>query len=339
MPAKRVIGIALAGTAVLVPAVACSSSGGGGAAPASQGAEPVASASASPTPPPEHPFTGQPVAGRRPVLAVKIENTSSGKPQLGLRSADLVFVEQVEGGLTRLMAVFSSKIPAKVGPVRSARISDLHLLPMFGKPALAYSGVQSKMVPLVQQASLYDVSDSAAPGAYFRQPGRVAPYNLFADTRKLLAKAPKATKARDIGLTFGDAPEGGTPKKSFTVKYPAATFTFTWAASQKRWLVTQDGKKDMAAEGGQLGAPTIVVQYAKTTRSQFHDFTGSYTPLIHTTGTGKAVVLRDGKAYKAEWSRSSEKEGATFTTEGGEPMNLSPGQVWIVLAAPKPVQP
>ncbi|MEU8270860.1 DUF3048 domain-containing protein [Sphaerisporangium sp. NPDC049002] len=331
------IGIALAGTAVLAPAVACSSSGG--ATPASGGAQPVGTAAATPSPPPEHPFTGQPVASRRPVLAVKIENTSSGKPQLGLRSADLVFVEQVEGGLTRLMAVFSSKIPEKVGPVRSARISDLHLLPMFGKPALAYSGVQTRMVPLVRAASLFDVSDSAAPGAYFRQPGRVAPYNLFADTKKLLAGAPKATKAKDIGLEFGDAPEGGTPKKSFSVKYPAANFTFTWSAAQKRWLVTQDGKKDMAAEGGQLGAPTIVIQYAKTTRSEFHDFTGSYTPLIQTTGTGKAVVLRDGKAYKAEWSRSSEKAGTMFTTEGGEPMTFSRGQVWIVLAAPKPVQP
>ncbi|GGK87227.1 hypothetical protein Sme01_48530 [Sphaerisporangium melleum] len=338
MPVKRVIGIALAGTAVLAPAVACSSSGGG-AKPASQGQQPAISPSASPEPPPEHPFTGQPVAARRPVLAVKIENTASGKPQLGLRSADVVYVEQVEGGLTRIMAVFSSKFPAKIGPVRSARISDLHLLPMFGKPALAYSGVQSKMIPLVQQASLYDVSDSAAPGAYFRQPGRVAPYNLFADTKKLLAKAPKATKARDIGFTFGDAPEGGTPRKSFSVRYPAARFTFTWSADQKRWLVAQDGKRDMAAEGGQLGAPTIVVQYAKTTRSEFHDFTGSYTPLIQSTGKGKAVVLRDGKAYQARWSRPDEKEGTEFTTESGEPMNFGRGQVWVVLAAPKPVQP
>ncbi|MFC4585117.1 DUF3048 domain-containing protein [Sphaerisporangium corydalis] len=337
MRVKRVIGIAVAGAAVLAPAVACSSSGG--AAPAAQGVDPVVTAAATPSAPPEHPFTGQPVASRKPVLAVKIENTSSGKPQLGLRSADLVFVEQVEGGLTRLMAVFSSKIPEKVGPVRSARISDLHLLPMFGRPALAYSGVQSKMVPLVREAPLYDVSDSARPSAYFRQPGRVAPYNLFADTRKLLGGASRASKAKDIGFTFGDAPAGGTVKKTFNVKYPAARFSFTWSADQKRWLIAQDGAKDMAAEGGQLGAPTIVVQYAKTTRSEFHDFTGSYTPLIQTTGTGKAVVLRDGRAYQAKWSRPSEKAGTKFTTAGGEPMTFSRGQVWIVLAAPKPVQP
>ncbi|MFC6084823.1 DUF3048 domain-containing protein [Sphaerisporangium aureirubrum] len=337
MHVKRMIGVAVAGTALLVPAVACSSSGGG--TPASQGESPAPGVSATPAPPPEHPFTGQPVATRRPVLAVKIENTAAGKPQLGLRSADVVYVEQVEGGLTRLMAVFSSKIPPKVGPVRSARISDLHLLPMFGKPALAYSGVQSKMIPLVREASLFDVSDSAAPGAYFRQPGRVAPYNLFAETRKLLADAPKASKAKDIGFEFGDAPVGGVAKKSFTVKYPAATFTFAWSAAQKRWLVFQDGKRDMAAEGGQLGAPTIVVQYAKTTRSEFHDFTGSYTPLIKSTGTGRAVVLRDGQAFNAKWSRKSEEDGTKFTTTAGEPMTFGRGQVWIVLAAPKPVQP
>ncbi|WP_285774243.1 DUF3048 domain-containing protein [Microtetraspora sp. NBRC 13810] len=338
MRATRVIAVTMAGAAVLAPVVACSSQDE--AAPGrNPEAAPTVSAAESTPPPPEHPFTGQPIGGRKPVLAVKIENTAAGKPQMGLKSADIVYIEQVEGGLTRLMAIFSSKLPAKVGPVRSARISDLHILPMFGKPALAYSGVQTKMIPYVQKASLFDVSDSAAPGAYQREPGRVAPYNLVASPRKLLSEAPKASKAKDIGFVFGDAPEGGTPKKSFTVRYPAARFTFTWSQSQERWLVAQDGKKDMAAEGGQQGAPTVVVQYAKTTRSEFHDVNDSYTPLIQTTGTGRAVVLRDGKAYNAKWSRESEEEGTTFTTASGEPMPFAKGQVWVVLAAPKPVQP
>ncbi|MET9067580.1 DUF3048 domain-containing protein [Streptosporangium sandarakinum] len=338
MRVSRKIAVTLAGAAVLAQAAACSSD-----EPAA-GRQPQAAAEATtpaetPSPEPTHPFTGLPGAARRPVLAAKIENTSAGKPQLGLRSADIVYVEQVEAGLTRLMAIFSSKLPPKIGPVRSARISDLHILPQFGKPALAYSGVQTKMIPKVQQASLVDVSDSRAPGAYFRQPGRYAPYNLFAEPKKLLAQAPGVSKAKDIGFTFGDAPEDGTPRKSFSVRYPAARFTFTWSDSAKKWLVWQDGKKDMAAEGGQLGAPTIVVQYAKTERSEFHDLNQSYTPLVHSTGTGRAVVLRDGQAFKARWSRESERDGTVFTTENGEPMNFAPGQVWVVLAAPKPVIP
>ncbi|MEV8638388.1 DUF3048 domain-containing protein [Streptosporangium sp. NPDC051023] len=337
MRVSRMIAVALAGAAVLAPVAACSSN-----EPA-PGKNPQAAPSPSETPTPEppatHPFTGLPGAARRPVLAAKIENTSAGKPQLGLKSADIVYVEQVEAGLTRLMAIFSSKLPAKIGPVRSARISDLHILPQFGKPALAYSGVQTKMIPKVQEASLVDVSDSKAPGAYFRQPGRYAPYNLFANTKQLLAKAPGTSKAKDIGFTFGDAPQGGTPKKSFSVKYPSARFTFAWSETEGKWLVWQDGKKDMAAEGGQLGAPTIVVQYVKTDRSEFHDLNQSYTPLVHSIGKGRAVVLRDGQAFKAAWSRKTDKDGTVFTTEAGEPMNFAPGQVWVVLAAPKPVIP
>ncbi|MFC6575207.1 DUF3048 domain-containing protein [Planomonospora parontospora] len=333
----RMIAVALAGAAVVAPAAACSSDE---PAPGRNPQAAVASPTPTPTPEPTHPFTGLPGAARRPVLTAKIENTSAGKPQLGLKSADIVYVTQVEAGLTRLIAVFSSKIPAKIGPVRSARISDLHLAPQFGRPAFAYSGAQTKMLPFIAEASLFDVSDSRAPGAYFRQPGRYAPYNLFADTRKLLAAAPKASRASDIGLTFGDAPaEGGTPRKTYSVRYPAARFTFGWSEKAGKWLIWQDGEKDMAAEGGQLGAPTIVVQYTRTERSQFHDKNQSYTPLVHTTGRGRAVVLRDGKAFKARWSRAKEKDGTVFTTESGEPMNFAPGQVWIVLAAPRPVTP
>jgi hypothetical protein len=332
------LSVALAGGVAVAPTVACSSSEKSPSSQPQAAAESVTPVT-TPQPPPSHPFTGLPTAKRGPVLAAKIENTSAGKPQQGIRSADIVYIEQVEGGLTRLMAIFSSKIPSKIGPVRSARISDLHILPQFGKPALAYSGVQTKMIPYVQKAPLFDVSDSSVPGAYYRQTGRYAPYNLFATPEKLLAKAPKASDAKDIGFTFGDAPEGGVAKKAFSVKYPAARFTFGWSAAQKRWLVWQDGKKDLAAEGGQQGAPTIVVQYTKTTRSEFHDVNGSYTPLVQTVGKGKAVVLRDGKAYQARWSRSSETKGTKFTTASGEPMPFAQGQVWVVLAAPKPVQP
>jgi DUF3048 family protein len=310
--------------------VACS---GGHTAASPTPAAPAAPATTSPTPtaPATHPFTGGLKGLDHPVLAVKIDNTHAAHPQLGLRSADIVYVEQVEGGVTRIMAVFSSKIPPRVGPVRSARISDLHILPQYGHPALAYSGVQSKMKPYVRRAPLYDVSPDHAGAAYYRAGGRPAPYNLFAATKTLLARAPKASTPRDIGFRFGPAPAGGRRTGAFTARWPSGTMGFRWSSKQKRWLVSADGRPDKAAEGGQLGAPTIVVQYAKTTRSRFHDFLGNYTPLLQTLGTGRAVVLRGGKSYAARWSRPAEGKGTTFTTTSGAPMTFAPGQVWIVL--------
>ncbi|TDC70451.1 DUF3048 domain-containing protein [Actinomadura sp. GC306] len=309
--------------------VSCSGSGEPATAP-----PPRSTAAPEPSetpPPPAHPFTGERKGLDNPVLAVKIENTRPAMPQSGVQAADIVYVEQVEGGETRLMAVYSSELPKRVGPVRSARISDLHILPQFGKPAFAFSGVQSKMKKHVRKAPVYDISQENAGSAYFRGGGKPIPYNLYADPKDLLKKAPKASGPRDIGFRFGDAPAGGEPTKGFTARWPSASMGFTWSKKQKRWLASFGGRPDRAAEGGRLGGRTVVIQYAKTTRSKFRDFLGSYTPLIHTTGKGKALVLRDGKSYKAEWSRPSEKKGTTFTTAEGEPMTFARGQVWVVI--------
>lgn len=324
-PAYAVVGALLG----LAACSACSKGPGAEYAspPPASSASPPASPSASSGP---NPFTGTNTAAG-PVLAVKVDNTRSAKPQLGLRSADIVYVEQVEGGLSRIMAIFSSKLPPRVGPVRSARISDLHLLPQFGRPAFAYSGVQAKMKPYVAQAPLIDVSQDHGNTGYTRTGPHSAPYNLYGSPAQLLARAPGAAQAADIGFRFGPAPAGGRTVTSVTARYPAATLTFRWSASARRWLVTQDGRADTAAEGGRLGGTTVVIQRARTTRSQFHDFLGNYTPLVQTVGTGKATVLRDGKAYDARWSRPAEQAGTTFTTASGTPMTFAPGQVWVVL--------
>jgi hypothetical protein len=286
---------------------------------------------AGPGAPATHPFTGGKRGMTNPVLAVKIENTRQALPQTGVRAADIVYVEQVEGGVTRLMAVYSSKLPSRVGPVRSARISDLHILPQFGRPAFAFSGVQGKMKPYIKRSPVYDISQQNAGGAYFRAGSKPIPYNLYAAPKDLLKRAPKATPPRDIGFRFGAAPEGGRPVKSFTARWPSTRMGFTWSAKQKRWLASHEGRSDRAAEGGVLGGRTIVIQYARTTRSKFRDVLGNYTPEIKTTGTGRAVVLRDGRAYDTRWSRPSETAGTTFTTAGGKPMTFATGQVWVVL--------
>src|SRR5436309_2495511 len=83
------------------------------------------------------------------VPAVKIDNIAAARPPTGLTSADLVYVLPVEGGLSRIMAVVSSRVPAVIGPVRSAREDDLELLAQFGRPAFAYSGATPHLLPFV----------------------------------------------------------------------------------------------------------------------------------------------------------------------------------------------
>src|SRR6516162_11510417 len=210
----------------------------------------VAQPKRSPTAQLRSPFTGEPVNALNRVLALKIDNIRYARPQTGLTRADIVYTLPVEGGLSRFLAVFSSHYPHVIGPVRSAREDDLALLRQFGRPAFAYSGATAALLPYIHRtARIVDLYDGIASG-YYRDSGRVAPYNLYAHTRQLLRQAPHASKARDIGFRFGPPPPGGKTIPSASVSYPAASFRFTWSAARGRWLVSIDGARAMTTDGG-----------------------------------------------------------------------------------------
>ncbi|WP_225840057.1 DUF3048 domain-containing protein [Streptomyces sp. NK08204] len=268
-------------------------------------------------------------AGAGSVLAVKIDNVPAARPQTGLDAADVVYAEQVEGGLSRLMAVYATKLPVVVGPVRSARESDLELLRQFDRPVLAFSGAQRKLLPLIDRAPLIAGSPAHAPEAYFRGSDRPAPHNLCLRPARLLSAAP-GRAALTTGFRYGPPPSGGTPTASRTVRYPSARFTFTWSAERARWLVSTDGTPSVTSAGKRVAPATVVVQYVKVRTSAYHDALGNNSPYTQTVGSGKAEVLRDGRSFDATWSRPDATRGTTFATAGGGPLDFAAGQVWVV---------
>ena len=325
---KRNTGIAVAAVIMLAGLVAgalLTLSGGGKAR--------LTVATPSPTHAPRvlSPFTGEPVGSLRRVLAVKVDNIVYARPQTGLTHADIVYVLPVEGGLSRFLAVCSSACPPVIGPVRSAREDDLELLRQFGRPAFAYSGATAALLPYIHRtARIVDLYDGIASG-YYRDPGRIAPYNLYAHTRQLLQQATRASKAHDIGFRFGAPPPGGKATHSASVAYPAAAFTFTWSPARQGWLVSMDGAPARTTDGGRLAPATVVIEHTTVRTSRFLEY-GKPPPYAESAGSGAALVLRNGKAWAAHWSRPSADGGTTFTTASGQPMTFAPGQVWIVLA-------
>ncbi|MBQ1092723.1 DUF3048 domain-containing protein [Streptomyces sp. B93] len=264
------------------------------------------------------------------VLAVKIDNARKARPHTGLDAADIVYVEQVEGGLSRLLAVYATRLPETVGPVRSARESDLELLRQFHRPTLAFSGVQSKLLPLIDEAPLRAEPPGRTREAYFRENDRPAPHNLYLRPDRLLPAAPGARALTTTGFRHGPAPAGGSPETSRTVRFPAASFTFTWSAHRDGWLVAMDGTDARTTDGQRVAPATVVVQHVHIRTSDFHDSNGNVTPYIETVGSGRAEVLRDGKSYDAHWKRDVATDGTRFTTGDGTPLNFADGQVWVV---------
>ncbi|MER5392119.1 DUF3048 domain-containing protein [Saccharopolyspora sp. NPDC002686] len=279
--------------------------------------------------PPAPPPGGAPAAPSAPVLAVKIDNVPEARPPVGIGAANLVYVEPVEGGYSRLLGIFAGQLPPLIGPVRSARETDAELLPQFGHPTLAFSGAAPELIPLIDSAPLTDASDSNQPAAYSRDNARPVPHNLFLDPAKLPPGADWPAQNRP---TVGPPPAGGTPTDHYEVHFPSASVEFYWDPPTQRWLVSMDGAPYAAVDTGRLGAPTVVIQRVHERESAIHDVAGNPSPIAETVGSGAVVVLRDGRAFDGTWSRTAPDAGTTYTGPSGEPLPVGTGQVWIVLS-------
>lgn len=279
-----------------------------------------------PTPPAA---PSQPPQPAGPVFAAKLDNVAQARPQTGLASADVVYVEPVEGGLTRLLAVYFRARPDVLGPVRSARSSDIGVLAQYGRPVLAYSGAAPEILPALRSASLVNASPAEVPDAYFRDDGRPAPHNLYVHPARLPAgTAPPA----DAAPQFGPVPAAGMPVSAYQVRYPAASYDFRWSPDSHRWAIYADGAPLSTTEAGRLEAATVIEQRVHVRLGEPGESGAvANSPAAQTVGSGEATILRDGQRFAAAWTRPAPQSPTRFLTTTGNPLPPAQGPVWILL--------
>jgi len=335
----RAVVVALTVTAVGLVA-GCS----GGASPSPTvtvtGGVPTADKTAPPKPavPTVWPLTGVETSkvADRPALAVKIENSTDARPQYGLEQADTVWEEVVEGGITRFLAVFQSKTPSRIEPIRSVRPMDPAIVaPLDG--VFAFSGGQTPFVNAAKRVSQVLTLDGGSPG-FHRDPNRVAPHNVYADTKDLFAQAnssrtsPPPQQFR-FARTFAQATavaSGKTAKKATIRMSPAYVPGWTYDARTKVYLRDERGVPSKSAQGVRLSGTNVVVLRVKVVNTKYKDPAGNPVPDTVLQGTGSATVLTGGKAITGRWSKSSTR-AVLRVTAGGKDILLAPGQTWVEL--------
>ncbi|MFY9325531.1 MAG: DUF3048 domain-containing protein [Candidatus Nanopelagicales bacterium] len=272
------------------------------------------------------PLSGLAGGKGQPVVMVKIDNVGPARPHTGLYKADLVYVYQVEGGLSRIAAMYNSNFPRVVGPVRSARLSDLDILRQYGNPGLVFSGANRVLIKRINAAKSWVPMGPSQTRGMFRTRAKRVPHNLMINLNQAVRKKRGIGKVQDIGLTFNSAnPNGGRSTSSFRAKWPAASVSGTWTGSGYR--IALDGKPQSdGANGTPLVAKTVVIQSIRQVAGK--------TPRVHTVGSGKAVILRNGKRYQGTWQRDRLKGGTTYFVDG-KPFSVDVGQVWVLLVDQK----
>lgn len=337
--------------AVIVVAIAAIAlAGGGDDEPAEEAATTTTtSTTTSTTAPaaPTYPLTGQPVddpaRAVRPVLAVKIDNAQprsgrGGRPQAGINQADVVFEEMVEGSVTRFLALFHSQDADPVGPVRSARTTDLLLMEPLQRPLFAWSGANAGVAGQVRGAAVVDVGLDANSGAYNRAGDRPAPYNLMTSTGALRGSGPGEERpppalfqyrpadveptgesATGVRIVFGDGP-GSAP------------VDYEWDGAG--WARSQRDTPHVDATDTRVSPPNVVVQFTPYAEVQCCDAAGFPIVEAQLVGEGDAWVFSAGRLIRARWSRPGVGDVTTYTTADGQPVLLTPGPTWVAIAPP-----
>jgi Protein of unknown function (DUF3048) N-terminal domain/Protein of unknown function (DUF3048) C-terminal domain len=286
---------------------------------------PTPSSANTPTasPKPTDPLTGGKVSNHE-VIAVKVENIVAARPQVGLSQADITFVEEVEGAQTRLIAIYHSRFPKRLGPVRSARSTDVQLLPLFGKPGLVYSGANSAVQRKIDNASIVPMPRST------RDHRRVAPHNVFVNLAAI-AQSTKLAKATPIGWTFNESAPRGAVANSIKVRVGHDVFNFKYSSG--RYTVRWNGLKYADGDNGAITkTDNVVIMKVHNHPDGNRDVLGAPSVQSDTVGKGSVIIYRDGMKIVGQWKRTKASGPLRFTGASGEPIELKPGQTWVALA-------
>lgn len=334
--------------ALLAAATLAAGCGGGGGSPTSAAGPTAPTAgettTAAAAPAPIEPLTGTPpvAPAGRPALSVKVDNVDAARPQSGLNQADLVVEALVEGGQTRLFAVFRSQSSPKAGPIRSARPVDAELLAELRGGIFAYSGAApGEIAPVEERSGATLLSQDAGVGAFHRDSSRPAPHNVYASTDDLYAAGAEAgDRSPPPSPLFAYGPlTGGSPAgRVDLVMGERTTAAWTFDTGLGQYVREQNGTPDVLDDGSPITADDVLIRSVDVSGSGTFDVLGEEDPYVQVVGRGAFWLLRDGVVIAGTWSRPTIESPTTYTAEGGSPLLLRPGRTWVELLT-APAQP
>jgi len=271
-------------------------------------------------------------------LSVKIDNHPQSGSKVGINSADVVFETLAEGGISRFNAIFQSEIPEFVMPVRSARDSDLYIVPQFGDALFLFSGGNQNVLAKLREANVDSLENALARAALYRRyPGRAAPHNLIVDTAKAYDVAYEKgfeIKSEEpiTGFAFQeedfDFANIGEPATQAHIPLSAISNTkWDWDGDSGLWLRSVSGQAQYdGATEEQIGFNNVIVMWATHSAGSMAGNVVTYN--IDLASGGDVTIFMEGRRIDGTWE-GSEDAPQTFRDSDGNPILLSPGRSWV----------
>jgi hypothetical protein len=277
-----------------------------------------------------YPLTGLPSEAKvknRPVM-VMVENSPQARPQSGLDQADIVYEILAEGEITRFLAVFQSRSPKVIGPVRSIRPYFVEIGD--GLDALiVHAGWSQDAINIIASRRLAHFDEVYGDGAYFWRSGeRKQPHNLYTSIEKIREGAVNKKFREEWNgplVTFSKTGQGVDGQAAGNIQIPYLNgyrVAYEYDAGTGLYKRLMDGKPHTDKESGkQLSAKNVLILESK---HEVLDDAGRRS--VDVFGPGKGYIAQQGKAASITWER---KQNLIRAFKDGKEVPLLPGQTWI----------
>jgi len=307
-------------------------------------AEPGSVLPAADRPADVNPLTGlkvdDPALLQRRPLMVRVGNDPGARPQVSLNEADLVYEEIVEWWVTRFTAIYLSRDPEMIAPIRSARLINLQLAPQY-QAALAHSGGSDPVRWELSQSEIVNLDEFFVPSPYFYRPNEGWQTRLAFDAqagRDYLDGEGLDSQIKLRGFAFSEKLElEQLPKQAVidagevTIPYPRQTSQARWSYDRQsgKYVRFTTGEPMLDFNGGQITAANVIIYFADHQETDIvEDSNGATSIRIVVNGRGAAWIARDGKLLKANWDTDG-RETPMFIFDDGQPAPLKPGNSWV----------
>ncbi|MFA6475234.1 MAG: DUF3048 domain-containing protein [Patescibacteria group bacterium] len=265
---------------------------------------------------------------------VMIENAAFDgvRPQAGLSAASVVYEVIVEGGITRLMAVYAGETADKIGPVRSARDTYLEFASEYNC-AYAHAGGSYTAMLAIPRFNMRNV-DALYDGTWFwRDNAKYSPHNLFTSSDNL-------DKAINDGHSWKDEPvyavwnfvdDNALPTDTTATTVSIAfggsyDVLYQYNADDKNYERTNGGALQTDSNTGKtLTARNIIVQHVPP--GIFIEGKGRVN--FSVTGEGEVEIVRNGVITKGTWKKADRLDRTRFFDDANKEIPLARGNTWV----------
>lgn len=259
-----------------------------------------------------------PQAERKPVYGVVFDNAPAARPQHGLSQASLVYEYEVEGRITRYLALFSA-FPAKVGPVRSARAHSI-MLAAENDVRYIHAGGGVDVLPKIREMNVRNTDALRESAKFFRDTSRRAPHNLYINLAALGLERPSPA----VTVRPGFLNRQGAPVGSISIEYSGSyRISYEYVPAKGAYRRYINGNLHRDAAGREIAARNIIVQYAR----HFNDAQGR--PTADLVGSGEIDFYSQGQHFRGTWRKDSATSPTRFFYQDGQPIERVYGQTWI----------